>query len=125
MISTEIRLIIFFPAKDGEALHSQPKQDLGLTGSDYELLFAKFRLKLKTVGKSTRAFGYDLNQVPYDYTVEVLNRFKGLRLIDRVPEELWAEFLTTLQTSQGSLHCAGGSHQNHLQEKTQECKVVV
>ena len=82
MISTEIRLIIFFVAKDGEALHSQPKQDLGLTGSDYELLFAKFRLKLKKVGKTTRPFRYDLNQVPYDYTVEVMNRFKGLCLIE-------------------------------------------
>ena len=50
-----------------------------------------FRLKLKTVGKTTRAFRYDLNQIPYDYTVEVTNRFKGLDLIDRVPEELWME----------------------------------
>ena len=52
---------------------------------------AKFRLKLKTVGKTTRPFRYDLNQIPYDYTVEVTNRFKGLYLIDRVPEELWTE----------------------------------
>ena len=60
-------------------------------GSDHELLIAKFRLKLKKVGKTTRPFMYDLNQIPYDYTVEVINRFKGLDLIDRVPEELWAE----------------------------------
>ena len=59
-------------------------------GSDHELLIAKFRLKLKKVGK-TRPFRYDLNQIPYDYTVEVTNRFKGLDLIDRVPEELWTE----------------------------------
>ena len=60
-------------------------------GSDHELLIAKFRLKLKEVGKTTRPFRYNLNQIPYDYTVEVINRFKGLDLIDRVPEELWME----------------------------------
>ena len=60
-------------------------------GSDHELLIAKFRLKLNKVGKSTRPFRYDLNQVPYDYTVEVRNRFKGLDLIDRMPDELWNE----------------------------------
>ena len=60
-------------------------------GSDHELLIAKFRLKLKKVGKTTRPFRYDLNQIPYDYTVEVRNRFKGLDLIDRVPDELWNE----------------------------------
>ena len=58
-------------------------------GSDHELLIAKFRLKLKKVGKTTRPFSYDLNQIPYDYTVKVKNRSKGLDLIDRVPEELW------------------------------------
>ena len=60
-------------------------------GSDHELLIAKFRLKLKKVKKTTRPFRYDLNQIPYDYTVEVTNRFKGLDFIDRVPEELWME----------------------------------
>ena len=60
-------------------------------GSDHELLITKFRLKLKEVGKTTRPFRYDLNQIPYDYTVEVRNRFKGLDLIDRVPDELWTE----------------------------------
>ena len=60
-------------------------------GSDHELIIAKFRLKLKKVGKSTRPFRYDLNQIPYDYTVEVTNRFKGLNIIDRVPDELWME----------------------------------
>ena len=60
-------------------------------GSDHELLIAKFRHKLKKVGKTTRPFRYDLNQIPYDYTVEVRNRFKGLHLIDRVPDELWNE----------------------------------
>ena len=60
-------------------------------GSDHELLIAKFRLKLKKVGKTTRPFRYDLNKIPFDYTVEVRNRFKGLDLIDRVPDELWTE----------------------------------
>ena len=60
-------------------------------GSDHELLIAKFRLKLKKVGKTTRPLRYDLNQIPYDYTVEVRNRFKELDLIDRVPDELWNE----------------------------------
>ena len=61
--------------------------------SDRKLLIAKFRLKLKTVGKTTRTFRYNLNQIPYNYTLEVTNRFKGLDLIDRVPEELWTEVL--------------------------------
>ena len=60
-------------------------------GSDHELLSAKFRLKLKKVGKTTRPLRYDINQIPYNYTVEVRNRFKGLDLIDRVPNELWTE----------------------------------
>ena len=57
-------------------------------GSDHELLIAKFRLKLKKVGKTTRPFRYNLNQIPHDYTMEVTNRFKGLDPINRVPEEL-------------------------------------
>ena len=61
------------------------------SGSDHELLNAKFRLKLKKVGKTTTPLRYDLNQIPYNYTVEMTNRFKGLNLIDRVPEELWTE----------------------------------
>ena len=60
-------------------------------GSDHEFLIVEFRLKLKKVGKNSRPFRYDLNQIPYDYTVEVRNRFKGLDLIDRVPDELWME----------------------------------
>ena len=63
----------------------------------HELLIAKFRLKLKKVGKTTRPFRYDLNQIPYDYTVEVRNRFKGLNLIDRVPDELWTEVCDIVQ----------------------------
>ena len=66
-------------------------------GSDHELLTAKFRLKLKKVGKTTRSFRYDLNQIPYEYTVKVRNRFKELALIDRVPEELWMEVHNMVQ----------------------------
>ena len=77
MVNTEIRLIIFFTAKDGEALKRSAKTRLGPDcGSDHELLVAKFRLKLKKVGKTTRPFRYDLNQIPYNYIVEVKNRFK-------------------------------------------------
>ena len=75
-----------------EKLYTVSKNKPGADcGSDHELLIAKFRLKLKKVGKTTRPFRYDLNQIPYDYTVEVSNRFKGLDLIDRVPDELWTE----------------------------------
>ena len=87
--------MIFFAAKDGVALYSEQKQDWELT--DHELLMAKFRPKLKKAGKTTRPFRYDLNQISYDYTVEVTNRFKGLDLIDRVPEELWMEVPDILQ----------------------------
>ena len=89
MVNTEIRLIIFFAAKDGETLYSQQKTRPGADcGSDHELLIAKFRLKLKKEGKITKPYRYDPNQTPYDYIVKVRNRFKGLDLIDRVPEKL-------------------------------------
>ena len=83
MVDTEIRLIILFAAKDGEALYSQKKTRPGADyGSDLELLNAKFRLKLKKVEKTTRSFRHDINQILYDYTMEVRNRFKGLDLIE-------------------------------------------
>ena len=66
-------------------------------GSDHELLIARFRLKLKKVGKTARPSRYDLNQIPYDYAVKVRNRFKGLDLIDRVPDELWMEVRDIVQ----------------------------
>ena len=66
-------------------------------GSDHELLIAKFRLKLKKVGKTTRPFRYDLNQIPYNYILKVRNRFKGLDLIDKVPDELRTEVCNTVQ----------------------------
>ena len=84
--------------KDGEALYSQQKKRTGADcGSDHELLIAKFRLKLNKLGKTTRPFRYDLNQIPYDYTVEVRNRFKGLDLIDSLPDELWNEVRDIVQ----------------------------
>ena len=79
MVNTKISLIILFAAKVGEVLYSQQKQEQELTvAQTMNSLLPKFRLKLKKVGKTTRSFRYDLNQVPYDYTVEVRNRFKGL-----------------------------------------------
>ena len=88
MVNTEIRLIIFFAAKDGEVLYSWQKQDRGLTVANLKLLIAKFRLKLKKVGKTTMPFRHDLNLIPYDYTVELTNKFKELDVIDRVPDDL-------------------------------------
>ena len=81
-----------------EKLCKSAKTRLGADcGSDHELFIVKFRLKLKKVEKTTRPFRYDLNQIPYDYTVEVRNRFKGLDLIDRVPDELWIEVRDIVQ----------------------------
>ena len=79
------------------SIHSAKTRPGADCGSDHELLIAKYRLKLKKVGKTTRPFRYDLNQIPYDYTVEVRNRFKGLDLIDRVPDELWMEVCNIVQ----------------------------
>ena len=89
MVNTKLRLITSAPAEDGDTLYRQQKQDGELTLAQIVLLTAKFRLKLKKVGKTTRPFRYGLKQIPYDYTVEVTNRFKGLDLRDRMPEELW------------------------------------
>ena len=92
-VNIEIKLIIFFAAKDGEALYRQQKQDRELSVAQImsSSLPTKFRLKLKKVGKTTRPFRYDLSQIPYDSTMEVRNRFKGLDLIHREPDELWTE----------------------------------
>ena len=87
----------FFAAKDG-ALKSQQKQDQELTVAQItNSLWQNSDFKLKKVGETTRPFRYDLNQIPYVYTVEVRNRFKGLHLIDRVPSELWTEVHDTVQ----------------------------
>ena len=92
MVNTGIRLIIFFAAQRWrnsiQSAKTRPGADCG---SDHELLIAKFRLKFKKMEKTTRPFRHELNQISYGYTVEVRNRFKGLDLIDRVPDELWME----------------------------------
>ena len=83
-------MIIFFAAKDGEAQSAKTRPGADC-GSDHELHITKFRLKLKKVRETTRPFRYDLNQIPYNYIVEVRNKFKGLYLLDRLPDELWTE----------------------------------
>ena len=87
-------MTIFFAAKEGETAKTRLGADCG---SDHDLLIAKFRLKSKKVGKTTRPFKYELSKILYDYTVEVRNRFKGLDMIDRVPDELWTEVRDTVQ----------------------------
>ena len=87
MINTKIRLIIVFAAKDGETLYCQQKQDWELTVAQIMNSLLP-NSDLTKVGKTTRPFRYDLNQIPYDYMVDMTNRFKGLDLIDRLPKEL-------------------------------------
>ena len=93
MVNTKIRLIIFFAAKDGEALYSQQKQDGELTVVQIMNSLLPNSHKVKKVGKTTRPFRYDLNQIPYDYTVEVTSRFKGLDLIEYLKNYEW-KFVT-------------------------------
>ena len=88
---------ILFSQKWRSSIQSAKTRPGADCGSDHELLIAKFRLKLEKVGKTTRPFRYDLNQIPYDYTVEVRNRFKGLDLINREPDELWMEVCDIVQ----------------------------
>ena len=95
MLNTEIKLIIFFAANDGETLYSQQKIRPGADcGSDHKILTAEFRLKLRKVEKITRPFRYDLNQIPYDYTVEVTNGFKGLDLKTESLKNYGQRFMT-------------------------------
>ena len=95
MVNTKIRLIMFFQPKM-EKLSTVSKNKTWSCGSDHRLLIAKFRLKLKKVGKTIRPFRHDLSQITYDDTVEVMSRFKGLDLVNRVPEELWMEVCNTV-----------------------------
>ena len=96
MVNTEIGLYSLQPKM--EKLYTVTKTRPGADcGSEHEHLNTKLRLKVKKVGKTTRPFRYDLNQIPYDYTVEMRNRFKGLDLIDRMPEELWMEVRDIVQ----------------------------
>ena len=97
MVNTEIRLILFFVGKGGKALYSQQKQDRELTLAQIVNSLLPNSDKLKKVGKTIRPFRYDINHIPYDYTVEIRNRFKGLDLIDRVPDELWTEVRDIVQ----------------------------
>ena len=97
MVNTEIRLTIFFAAKDGEALYSQQKQDWELAVAHFmNSLLPNSDLNGRKWGKTTRPFRYDLNQIPYYYTVEVTNRFKRLDLVDKVPDELWTKVHDTV-----------------------------
>ena len=89
MVNTETRLILLFEAKDGEALQSAKTRSGADCGSDHEVLIAKFRVKLKKVGKVTRPLKYELNKIPYNYTVEVTNRFNGLDLIECLKNYGW------------------------------------
>ena len=94
MVNTKIRLIMFFAVEDGEALYIQLKTRAGADhGSYHELPIAKFRLKLNKVGKTTKPFRYNLNQIPSDYTLETMNRFKGLGLVNKVPENYGWKFI--------------------------------
>ena len=93
MVNTKIRLIIFFAAKDGETILSAIPRLGANCCSDHELLIVRFRLKFKKVGKTTRPFSYYLNQILYDYTVKVINRFKGLDLIECLKNYGW-RFMT-------------------------------
>ena len=90
-------MIVLFAAKRRSSIQSAKTRRGADYGSDHEFLIAKFRFKLKKVGETTRPFMYDLYQIPYDYTVKVRNRFKGLDVIDRVPDELWTEVHDTVQ----------------------------
>ena len=97
MVNTEIRLVIFFAVKYGEALYSKQKQDWELTVAQImNSLLPNSDLNWRKWGKPLDHSGMNLNQIPYDYTVEVRNRFKGLNLIDRVPDELWAKVCDTV-----------------------------
>ena len=98
MANTKVRLIIYFAPKMEKLYTVSKNKDPGADcGSDHELLIAKFRLILEKVEKTRRPFRYDLNQILYDYTVEMRNRFKGLHLTDRVPDKLWMEVRDIVQ----------------------------
>ena len=91
MANTKIRLIMFLEAQDRDTPQLSKTRPEAVCGSDHQFLIAKFRLKLQKVGKTSRPFRQDLNQILYAYIVEVTNRFKGLDMVDRVPDELWMD----------------------------------
>ena len=96
----------------------------GDCGTDHELLIAKFRLNLKKVGNTTRPFRYDLSQIPYDYTVEVIKRFKGLDLIDRVPEKLWTKVHNTVQEAVIKTIPKGGKNEKRQKRWSEETLLI-
>ena len=96
MVNIEIRLITFFIAKDGEVVYRQQKQDMELTVAQIISFHSKIS-DLNKAEKTTRPARYDLNQIPYEFAVEVMNRFKGLDLVNRVPDELWVKVCNTVQ----------------------------
>ena len=118
MVTNQIQIDYILCSERWRSSIQSAKTRLGADcGSDHELLIAKFRLKLKKVGKNTRPFWYDLNQIPYDYTVEVTNRFQRIRSDG---QSVWRNM------DGGSWHCIGGSDQDHPQEKEmQKGKMVV
>ena len=97
MANTKIRLIIFFAVEDEEALYSQQNKTWSWPWLTSWAPYCKIQAKLKNIGKTTRPFRYELNKIPYDYTLEVRNRFRKLHLVDRVPEELWIEVHNIVQ----------------------------
>ena len=118
MVNTKIRLIILFAAKDGKALNSQQKKKRprGTCGSDRELLIAKFRFKQKKLEKTSRSFKYDLNQIVYNYTVKVRNRFNGIDLIEAL-RNYGRRFVT--------LYRRQGLRPSPRKNKCKKCKIVV
>ena len=104
IVNTKIRLFIFFAAEDEDVLYSEQKQDLGLTVARImSFLLQHSVLNWKKVGKTTKPFRYDLNQVSYFYTVEVTNRSKRLYMIDRMPEELWMDIHYTVHKAEAKI----------------------
>ena len=131
MVNIEIRLIIFFAAKDKDTVYSQQKQDWEMTVVQIMNTLLPNSLKLKKVGKTTRPFRYDVNQIPFDYTVEVRTIFKGLDLIDRVLDELWTEVHDIVQETgiksipkkkkcKKSKMAVGGGLTNNREKKSSE-----
>ena len=97
MIDTKIKLITFFVAEDGETVQWAHTRAGSNCGSDHQFLTAKFSLQLQKTGKNNRSAKYDLSQIPYEFAVEVTNRFKRLDLVNSVPEDLWTEVHNVLQ----------------------------
>ena len=100
MINTKIKLITFFVAEDGEIIQWAQTRAGANCGADDQLFIEKFRLKLKKTGENTRSVRHDLNQILYEFTTEVINRFKGLDLLNCVSEELWTEVCNTVQEAE-------------------------